>query len=217
MAWISSRFSSKTLKMPVEMELLVPQQQMPLKAALKVLVLLHAENRDRTEWLLKSQIEELVKDLPLLVVMPSGKNSSFVNTANGYRYMDFITQELPQFLKKLFFVSGEREDWLIAGNSTGGYGALHCCLNNPAVFGAAASFGCRADDLKTDNLSERPKLFLCCGRQDPVYESNVELYQKLQNKYDVTFVDGEGGHDFLYWNGELKTMLSWFLGKEVQL
>lgn len=151
MAWISINFKSKVLNMPVEAELLAPQpgyKSLKQKKDYKVIILLHGANNDRTEWLIKSQIGDLVKELPVVVVMPSGKNSFYTNMANGYRYMDYISEELPQFIKKMFRVSEKKEDWLIAGESMGGYGALICGLNHTDVFGNIAQFSGALDAKK---------------------------------------------------------------------
>ncbi len=143
MAWGTVAFRSQSLNMPVEIEVLIPQcgyKSLSQSDSFKVILLLHGANNDRTEWLLKSQIADMVKELPVLVVMPSGKNSFYVNTWNGYRYMDYIAEELPEFIRTQFRVSDRNEDWLIAGESMGGYGALICGLHHTDTFGNIASF-----------------------------------------------------------------------------
>lgn len=248
MAWISAGFRSKALKMPVEAEILVSQpgyERLTQMENYKVIILLHGANNDRTEWLLKSQIFDMVKELPILVFMPSGKNSFYVNTANGYNYMDYITQEIPEFIKKHFRVSKERKDWLIAGESMGGYGAMVCGLNHPKQFGCVASFSGALDIVseethlpvinmelnfgkdweKTaqsnynvyklcDEVPEelKPRIFMNCGKQDRLYDMNVRFYEAIKKEYDVTYTDGEGNHNFVYWNERLKEMIPWFMG-----
>ena len=143
MAWGTFNFRSSALNMPVEAEVLIPQpgyKSLSQKEGYKVIVLLHGANNDRTEWLLKSQIADMVRELPVLVFMPSGKNSFYINTWNGYRYMDYISNEIPSFIRKHFRVSKRKEDWLIAGESMGGYGAVINGLNHPDTFGNIAEF-----------------------------------------------------------------------------
>ncbi len=150
MAWASMHFRSKTLNMPVEAEVLIPQagyKSLKQQGNYKVMVLLHGVRNDRTEWLLKSQIFEMVKELPVLVFLPSGKNSFYLNTHAGYHYRDYITQEIPELIKMHFPVSKCREDWLIGGDSMGGYGAVLGGLHRPDVYGNIASFS-GALDLK---------------------------------------------------------------------
>ena len=143
MAWATIRFRSEALNMPVEAEVLIPQpgyKSLIQCSNFKVIILLHGANNDRTEWLLKSQIYDMTRELPVLVFMPSGKNSFYVNTWNGYRYMDYIAEEIPQFIRTHFRVSEQKEDWLIAGESMGGYGAVVCGMTHPDTFGNIAEF-----------------------------------------------------------------------------
>lgn len=259
MAWISATFQSKALKMPVEAEILVPQPGYKTMSQLedyKVMILLHGANNDRAEWLLKSQIYDLVKELPIVVFMPSGKNSFYVNTANGYDYMDYITKEIPEFIKKHFRVSRDRRDWLIAGESMGGYGAAVCGLNHVEQFGNVGImsgaldivaimgqkekspafrmelvFGDNMEVLAESSLNvmkycrempeaDRPRIFLCCGKQDFLYSMNEQFYREIKNGYDVTYTEGDGNHDFAYWNERLKELIPWFMAdnrKEVRL
>ncbi len=255
MAWISAAFKSKALKMPVEAEILVPQpgyKTLTQRENYKVIILLHGANNDRAEWLLKSQIYDLVRELPVVVFMPSGKNSFYVNMANGYNYMDYITKEIPEFIKKHFRVSADRRDWLIAGESMGGYGAAVCGLNHAAQFGNVGImsgaleitheelwkspfrfdliFGENGEALVNSSMnvfkcchevpeSERPRIFLCCGKQDFLYPMTVDFYREIRAEYDVTYTEGDGAHDFAYWNERLREMLPWFMEgnrKEVQ-
>lgn len=247
MAWISAEFRSETLNMPVEAEILVPQpkdKRLHENEDYKVIILLHGANNDRTEWLLKSQIFDMVKTLPVVVFMPSGKNSFYVNTANGYRYMDYITKEIPEFIKSRFRVSKDTKDWLIAGESMGGYGALVCGLNHPEQFGNIAAFSGALDIVSKEthlpvinmdlvfgsdwektaksnyNLYKlchevpekvRPRIFMNCGKQDRLYDMNLRFYHEIKEEYDVVYTDGDGGHDFTYWNERLKEMIPWFM------
>ncbi len=251
MAWISTAFRSAAVNMPVEVELLVPQpgyKSLTQTEDYKVIILLHGMNNDRTEWLLKSQIFDMVKEEPVLVCMPSGKNSFYVNTANGYDYMDYITKELPAWLKTMFRVSERKEDWLIAGESMGGYGAMVCGLNATEQFGSIAAFSGALDIVHLSGANpaapmelifgenwregiqenyevygysrkipkeQRPRLYLCCGKQDSLFDMNKRFMEEVKDEYDVTWSEGDGAHDFLYWNERLKEVLSWFLKKEV--
>lgn len=248
MAWITCSFKSTALKMPVEAEILVPQamdRTSNYTKDFKVIILMHGANWDSCEWLLKSHIFDLVRQQPVLVFMPSGKNSFYVNTANGYNYMDYITKEIPDYIKKHFRVSNNRADWLIAGESMGGYGAVVNGLNAVEQFGNIASFSGALDVLsdainlpsirkelifgddleskKGSNVdvyslchkiedSKKPRIFMNCGKQDSLYDMNVDFYEEIKDEYDVTVtLDKDGKHDFLYWNDRLDEMIPWFL------
>ncbi len=250
MAWGTFNFRSKALNMPVEAEVLIPQsgyKSLTQKDNYKVIILLHGVRNDRTEWLLKSQIFEMVKELPVLVFMPSAKNSFYVNTYTGYKYMDYIAKEIPEFIKTHFRVSDKKEDWLIAGSSMGGYGALVCGLNHTEIFGNIASFSGAvdiADDVLQipefnmsqlfgpdhgnlsgssnnlfyiyDKIENRPRIFMCCGASDFLRPMNERFYEKIKDLYDVTAYWGEGDHDFIYWNEQLKNMFLWFCPDEIR-
>ena len=252
MAWGTFTFRSMALNMPVEAEVLIPQsgyKSLHQKENYKVIILLHGVRNDRTEWLLKSQIFEMVKELPVLVFMPSAKNSFYVNTYTGYKYMDYISNEIPEFIKTHFRVSDKREDWLIAGSSMGGYGALACGLNHTETFGNIASFSGAVDitddvlqipefnmkqlfgqgykDLSDSNYNlfylydrieekERPRVFMCCGDSDFLRPMNERFYEKIKDLYDVIVNWGEGDHDFIYWNEQLKNMFKWFCPDEIR-
>lgn len=253
MAWISCEWVSQTLKMPVESEILVPQvddRKMIQTDEYKVMVLLHGANGDRSEWLLKSSVADMVYHQPIIVFMPSAKNSFYVNMANGYNYMDFITKEIPEYIKKHFRVSSNPKDWIVAGESMGGYGAMRCGLEAGDVYGNIASFSgtveitdeairypmfqmdlafgedweqTKNSDNNLFNLYKkvvekvakeaRPKIFLSCGTKDYLHKANVEYYNAIRDHFDVTFVEGNGMHDFTYWNQCMKQMLSWFKEK----
>lgn len=249
MAWISATFRSAAVNMPVEVELLAAQPEEcgeGWDGSYRVIILLHGLNGDRTEWLLKSRVSEMVQGLPVIVCMPSGKNSFFLNTANGYDYMDYVTKELPEWLGTLFPVSAKREDWLIAGESMGGYGALACGLSHPEQFGSIAALSAAVELTEVERwvpqlrmellLGEnwrggipaacdvfrqchcvepqlRPRLYLACGKQDELYEMNERFLREVEGEYDVTWRDGDGGHDFTYWNECLADIVRWFAGE----
>ena len=201
--------------------------------------MLHGLHKDRKEWLLDSQLPCLVRELPLLVVMPSGRNSVYLNTKNGYHYMDYITRELPDLIRKMFSVSPVLRKWTIMGESMGGYGSLVCGLHHPEVFGGIVSFSGAVDLLSVgktltevcyedlagsdekavengydlfrlpERLKSAPPVWMCCGLSDPLLSMNRRFYEKAAGVWDVTYSEGEGGHDFLYWNAKLPEALAW--------
>lgn len=209
MTWISMDFHSKTLKRPVELELLLPQSSSPDR----VLFLLHGARENRMTWLMKSQIEYFAADKNICVVMPDGMNSFYVNTHNSYQFMDYICDELPALLKKMYFLPENRNCWMIAGNDMGGYGALRCGIQAGEVFGYIATFSgildvvkyyehCDFADMQNvfgekENfpLSDNNlyKLFesnshnistntlLTCGTEDDLLEDSRSFYEYVQN------------------------------------
>ncbi len=55
-----------------------------------------------------------------------------------------------------------------------------------------------------------PRLFLCCGEQDFLWEDNVRLKSHLE-KLGVPFTwrQGPGSHEWSYWDAEIQNVLKW--------
>ena len=250
MAWATLSFESKTLNRPEKIEVLIPQygfKGQDQKGDFGVVFVLHGLHKDRKEWLLDSQLPFLTRELPLLVVMPSGSNGFYINTANGYHYMDYICRELPAFIKSMFPVSRDPADWTIMGESMGGYGSLVCGFHFPEVFGAVAAFSPVTDILKaSENFSdvsfedllgsrERaselgfdlfelvrqmdhfPPVRICCGTEDSLLPMNRQFVKVLKEKCPVHYSEGPGGHDFLCWNPEIPAVLSWIMERRNEI
>lgn len=181
MAWLSVSCNSKILHMPVEIEVIVPQNDFIPKEHSRVLLLLHGAIGDRTSWLLRSQIAYFASKKNICVIMPSVKNYCYVNTANGYRYMDFICEELPCFIRNMFHVSDKKEDWMIAGCSMGGYGAIRCGMNKPDLFGYIASFSGALDMVKVYSECRYINMENVFGSEKELAESDNNLSNLMEN------------------------------------
>ncbi|GHV86793.1 hypothetical protein AGMMS50255_0890 [Spirochaetia bacterium] len=130
--------------MPLSFDALLPDRDAEGKQW-KTLYLLHGFGGDRNDWLLKTRLTRIVEGsmvngCPLMVILPEGNNSFFVNLPNGHDYSDFLCEELIDFIGNNFPVSAGREDRLIAGFGMGGYGAFLQALSHPEKFSAAAAF-----------------------------------------------------------------------------
>ncbi|HEY1533193.1 MAG TPA: alpha/beta hydrolase-fold protein [Polyangiaceae bacterium] len=177
MASIDCNFFSETLGMASRMRVLLPEP--PAGAASRaphpVLWLLHGLSDDETAWARFSGIERYVQALDLAVVMPNVHRSYYSNMAHGYRYWDFISEELPNKARALFPLSARRELNFVAGLSMGGYGALKLALSKPESFAAAASLSASCD-LK--NLRLRPEeLALVFGDVAGIRKSGGDLQE----------------------------------------
>ncbi len=177
MAWLSVNYHSKKLKMPVSLEILAPQKcsQTDMEKS-RVAFLLHGAIGDRTSWLLRSQAALYAAERNICMVMPSVKNSFYVNTYNSYDYMDFICQELPAFITGLLPVSQNKKDWLIAGCSMGGYGALRCGLERTDLFGYIASFSGALDMAALYDRVTFADMEMVFGTKEHLKGSDNDLY-----------------------------------------
>lgn len=99
-----------------------------------VLYLLHGHGGSYDNWSMLTRIGDYVKAIPLIVVMPDGENSWYVNSATEPqdRFEDYIVNDLPAYIQKLYAVDTTRQ--AIAGLSMGGYGALMLALKHPAKY-----------------------------------------------------------------------------------
>ncbi len=59
-----------------------------------------------------------------------------------------------------------------------------------------------------------PDLFQAVGFSDFLYKSNLEVRDYLlERKANLKFVEGEGGHNWDFWDGHICEILDWFLQK----
>ncbi len=122
----------------------IPQEVSP------VIHLYHGGGDDFRSWTDFGAAEELTRNRPYLVVMPDAGAGTYSRLAVGGEVHDwptFHTVEIPEFLRKTYSVSVDREDQLLAGLSMGGYGAMKYAAWHPDRFGAAAAFSSPLDPL----------------------------------------------------------------------
>lgn len=208
----------------------------------KCLYLLHGLSDDHTTWLRRTSIERYATEYGICVVMPCGARSFYTDMKYGMKYFSYITEELPGIIGEFLHVSTRREDTYIAGNSMGGYGALKAALRKPDIYCAAAGISSVSDikcglfddvlvpvfgeelnipneeDLfylaeKTNESLKKPRIFMCVGKDDFMYEDNVQLKEKFgQLNYDFTYREAEGAHNWAFWDEYIQYVFRWMLG-----
>lgn len=56
----------------------------------------------------------------------------------------------------------------------------------------------------------KPKLFLACGTEDFLYEDNVAFHNQVADlDIDLTYEEEPGGHEWEYWDRNIKRVLDW--------
>lgn len=105
---------------------------------LSVLYLLHGVTDDHTSWCRRTSIERYVAGKKLAVIMPNAANSFYTDELRGYKYWEFISEELPEIVRSYFKISDKRQDTYVAGLSMGSYGAAKLALNYPGRYCKAA-------------------------------------------------------------------------------
>lgn len=118
-------WKSELLGRETTLRVLTPEVGAPPYATL---YLLHSLNDDSSAWLKKTQIESLVRGLPLLVVMPDGDRGFYTDNEDGPPYARHIGEELVDFVDRTYPSRAERAGRAIGGVSMGGYGALRVGL-----------------------------------------------------------------------------------------
>jgi S-formylglutathione hydrolase FrmB len=123
----------------------------------RVVYLLHGLHGDQNSWLDLTMLPVFAGGCNAVFVMPAVGRSFYSDMKYGQRFFIYITEELPEICRKVFNISGRRENTAVVGCSMGGYGALKCTLSRPEQYGfcGAISSAClylreNLDGLRTD-------------------------------------------------------------------
>ena len=55
-----------------------------------------------------------------------------------------------------------------------------------------------------------PKLYLCCGTEDFLYEDNLSFLEKCQQtRFDLTYEFEPGTHEWGFWDKKIQDVLAW--------
>jgi putative tributyrin esterase len=115
-----------------------------------VVYLLHGAGEDYRNWTNESSIADLAAN-GILLVMPDGLGTYYVNDARGHRYEDFFFAELMPAVRAQFpQAAQDRAGTAIVGNSRGGFAAVLYGLKHPDVFGYVGGLSSALD------LAKRP-------------------------------------------------------------
>ena len=63
---------------------------------------------------------------------------------------------------------------------------------------------------KMNDNADKPRIYLACGTGDALYPMNIKFKEKLESlDYDFTYREGEGIHNWYFWNEYIKYVLEW--------
>ncbi len=214
MAHIKMHSFSNILHMDMDIEVILPEVHDTAKMQdLPVMYLLHGAHGNQTAWQRRSRIETYALEKGIAVVMPATHYGFYSNQARGgFRYFDYITEELPKICQSYFPISSKREKNIIAGLSMGGYGALKIglrCSSNYAYV-IALSAGCnrysllsknaqtiktvdelllRRDELTPEQFDKTMQFFVNFGSLDEYNTSETDnlhvISQNIANNIDI--------------------------------
>ena len=141
-------FASAALGQDQVAQVYVPDRDPPV-GGWPVLYLLHGLDGASTDWQTLGRIQSVMDRLiaerriePMLVVMPSGGNSWYVDSADIHgpgNYATAIARDLPTAIEAAFPAGTDKAHRAIAGISMGGFGALRLGLSEPDRYGAIAA------------------------------------------------------------------------------
>lgn len=178
MAFIECRFNSVVLQKAVSMNVIIPTVK-PEKPH-QIMYLLHGLSDDASMWFRRSSIERYADAYNMMVVMPDGGRSFYTDAVAGENYWTFISEELPEIVKKLFNIAPARENTFAAGLSMGGYGALKLGLRCPEKFAAVAGLSSVTDIKRryraADSAAWRPELRRIFGSMAQLAAGGNDLF-----------------------------------------
>ncbi len=106
----------------------------------------------------------------------------------------------------------EYTDFLM--NNRGYYESVFGDLDK--VIGGPNDYNAQAE--KVAKLEEKPKFFMACGTEDGLIEPNHVFRDHLKELgFEVTWMEGPGGHDWTFWDTYILEALKWLpLGDTVK-
>ena len=116
---------------------------------LQTVYVLHGGSDDDTLIHRYTNLERYAEENCVMTVTPAVRDSFFIDTAYGFRYYTYLTEELPKVMQCLFASSPRREDNFLLGMAMGGNAALMLAMKHPeryrAVVDLSGGIGCSAD------------------------------------------------------------------------
>src|SRR5688500_9234903 len=191
------------------------------------------------EWLGYALTEDLDRMLalgliePMIVILPQGDQSYWVNHAGGLKWGDYVAIDLVKHIDATFRTDTRRERRAIGGLSMGGHGAVQLAYNHPDIFSVAGAhsptirpfesspefFGDPAHFAKHDPVSlarttdaaKRIVTWIDVGAEDQ-WRSGAEALRNALNakRAPVEFRVLEGEHEGWYWEYYLPEYLHFY-------
>ena len=200
-----------------------------------VFYLIHGASDDYTAWMTHTGIWRYVRDLPLVVVMPDVERSFCINTASDERFEDYLLQDVIPRAEHAFPIRSGRAHRVVGGLSMGGYGSMMLGLRHPELFCSVGShssafeihqspdwrqaFGPPGSSIRQEydlfrlaeevDRSQFPELFIDCGTEDFLFESNRNFHAHL-NELEIPhhYAEHPGAHDWEYWDRHIQDSLA---------
>jgi putative tributyrin esterase len=228
-------YFSNALRKQTSANLILPSTDVP--DPWHVMFLLHGLSDNHTIWCRRTSIERYVEGLPLVVAMPDGGRSFYVDAVEGPAYGTALGIELPQMVGSYFPTKGP---WCITGLSMGGYGAIKLALDRPDLFRSAVShsgavqFGHlnegRDEEFNREfrrvvgpnpsggpfdlhalvlKTENLPALRFDCGTEDFLLDANRDFHAHLvSNRIPHEYEEFPGEHTWSYWDEHVQEAIA---------
>ena len=183
MGLLRYQFRSETLSLSVNVTVTYPSERLspegregdggfgklfPCRPGMKfqTVYLLHGGSDNDSLPVRFTNLERYASENCVITVCAQANDSFYVDTAYGFRYFTFFTEELPCVVRTLFASSPAREDNFLLGFAMGGNGALSLALRRPDLYAAAVDLsggiGCMVDEEAfRRQMKEIPMVRLC--------------------------------------------------------
>ncbi len=228
---LESSFPSPVLGIAPPFRIYLPPGYNTSTQRYPVLYLLHGNgpDSDYTEWSDHMKIDFTAGAMisrgqigPMIIVMPYGERSFWMNFPGGLRWADYTTQDMVPYIDATYRTIPDRGHRAIGGNSMGAVGALHLAFEHPDLFGIVGahspSLRVEPDNVITDadwatyeandplRLAETApnlqtlQIWLDIGDQDPWRGNAAGLHDRLAARGIAhTWNMFPGPHDTPYW------------------
>lgn len=131
-----------------------------------------------------------------------------------------ILNDLIPTVEAMYPIRQARRYRAVAGGSLGGVAAYRMAFSRPDEFSSAAMFGSGLISGEEERVqtwldalrfSEKPRVFLNCGLQDPFMLERAKAMTLLLDEYSIshTLLVGEGDHSYAYWVSNFPAYLQW--------
>jgi len=136
------KFQSDSVSEQRNFNILLPLDYETSVRRYPVLYLLHGYGDDNTAWSYMTDLSSYAAKHEIIIVMPDGSKSWFVNYANDpkSRFEDYIVKDLVGYVDSHYRSIPLPRSRAIAGLSMGGYGAVFLGLKHYDKFSAIGSF-----------------------------------------------------------------------------
>ena len=104
-----------------------------------LLVLLHGLTGNHAVWPMRTDLQSLADRHNLVIALPDGARSFWLDQAVGLEWGRWVGSELPSLLRSVLRISDARSETFIGGLSMGGYGAVRAAFDYPRTFGGVIS------------------------------------------------------------------------------